>query len=313
MKKALFCFAVLLTFGLTSCHDDLTETAPEAELTRIPEPEAVFINLEDIIPKSTLAKTASLNYTLYSAEYLTTGENGLMGRTVFFSDRGNRQLGADFVPAQSLDGSPAVSYYIDNTRPSQSLPVAQTDAAITRAMNTWDQVICSDLDMTRIPSNENIQTGFVAAIFGYGGSFGFFGDVVHAGWLEGGFFNRLAPGGSNFILGVAFTIVFTDAQGNTIDTNNDGKTDVAFREIYYNDNFPWVDGVGVFDVETVALHEAGHGLSQAHFGEAFTNRTGKIFFAPRAVMNASYSGTQTDIEKTDKAGHCGIWEEWPLQ
>ena len=67
-----------------------------------------------------------------------------------------------------------------------------------------------------------------------------------------------------------------------------------------------------FDIETVALHEAGHGLSQGHFGKKFrTDKNGKIHFSPRAVMNASYSGIQTEILKTDNAGHCSIWANWP--
>ena len=37
----------------------------------------------------------------------------------------------------------------------------------------------------------------------------------------------------------------------------------------------------------------------------------KFHFAPRAVMNASYSGIQTNIRKTDNGTHCNIWGEWP--
>jgi hypothetical protein len=86
---------------------------------------------------------------------------------------------------------------------------------------------------------------------------------------------------------------------------------VAWREIYYNDAFLWRDGA-TYDVETIALHEAGHGLSQAHFGKAFADAgKGKLHFAPRAVMNAAYSGVQTEIDGTDKGGHCSIWGNWP--
>jgi len=28
-------------------------------------------------------------------------------------------------------------------------------------------------------------------------------------------------------------------------------------------------------------------------------------------MNASYTGLQTSIGKTDKGGHCSNWAEWP--
>jgi hypothetical protein len=38
---------------------------------------------------------------------------------------------------------------------------------------------------------------------------------------------------------------------------------------------------------------------------------GKIHFSPCAVMNAAYSGVQTHIRTTDKAGHCSNWANWP--
>jgi hypothetical protein len=129
--------------------------------------------------------------------------------------------------------------------------------------------------------------------------------------MSGKFFNLLAPEGSTFILGVTFTIIFTDDQGNPTDIDKNGKLDVAWREIYYNDAFAWADGKH-YDVETISLHEAGHGLSQAHFGQAFLDAgTGDLHFSPRAVMNAAYSGIQTAITDTDNAGHCTNWSEWP--
>lgn len=251
------------------------------------------------------------DYAVLMAEYITSGESDEIGRTIFFSDVGNKQLDADFVPALSLDGTTDVSYYVDESRQSADLAVSVTTAAIDRAMATWDNVTCSDLGIYKVPYNPAISTGYVSALLGYGGSFAYTADVVHAGWLPGAFFDLLQPGGSGIILGVTFTIIFTDIDGNPADTNNDGRTDVAWREIYYNDAFLWRDGA-TYDVETIALHEAGHGLSQAHFGKAFvTNSNGKLHFAPRAVMNAAYSGVQTDIKGTDNGGHCSTWGSWP--
>ena len=54
------------------------------------------------------------------------------------------------------------------------------------------------------------------------------------------------------------------------------------------------------------------GLSQAHFGKLFrTDANGKLHFTPRAVMNAGYTGIQQQIGKTDNAGHCSNWANWP--
>jgi hypothetical protein len=250
-------------------------------------------------------------YAVFSAEYLTSSESGKVGRTVYFKDVGNKQLTEDFVPGLSLDETDDVSYYIDETRPSDDLPVAVSSAAISRAMQTWDDVNCSDLGLFRIPSQTGIATGFVSELLGFGGSLDYVADVVHAGWLPAAFFDLLAPEGSTFILGVTYTIIFTDEDGNPVDTDNNGKLDVAWREIYYNDTFEWADGDD-YDVETIALHEAGHGLSQDHFGKAFrTNSNGKLHFAPRAVMNAAYSGIQTEINGPDNGGHCSNWASWP--
>ena len=68
------------------------------------------------------------------------------------------------------------------------------------------------------------------------------------------------------------------------------------------------------DVETVALHESGHGQSQAHFGKIFqTEANGLLHFAPFAVMNAAISRQEHSLTGTDLAGHCSLWGSWPNQ
>lgn len=258
-------------------------------------------------------KSTQSNYAIFSAEYLTSGESDEVGRTVYFKNVGNKKLVADFVPGASLDGTDAVSYYIDQKRPSDELSVQISSSAISRAMSTWDEVSCSDIGMYEVPFNRRTTTGFISAALGYSGSMDYVADVVHAGWMGADFFDLLAPEGSTFILAATFTLIFTDDSGAPTDMNNDGRLDVAWREIYYNDAFAWKDGTH-YDVETIALHEAGHGLSQGHFGEAFLDAgSGALHFSPRAVMNAAYSGIQTDITETDNAGHCANWSSWSAQ
>jgi hypothetical protein len=266
----------------------------------------------DLAVSSARGRLPGQNFALYMGEYITTGESGQAGRTIYFNNVGNKQLTADFVPGLSLDGSDNVSYYVDQNRPSADLAVAVSSAAIDRAMTTWDNVTCSELGLTKVPSDNDVTTGFVAALVGMGGSTDYVADVTHSGWLPAAFFNAIAPpNGSTYILGVTFTIIFTDEDGNPVDTDNNGAIDVAWREIYYNDAFTWKDGA-TYDVETIALHEAGHGLSQGHFGKAFADAgAGKLHFSPRAVMNAAYSGIQRQIGQTDNAGHCSNWAAWP--
>ena len=71
------------------------------------------------------------------------------------------------------------------------------------------------------------------------------------------------------------------------------------------------DGVSNYDVETIALHEIGHGLSQAHFGKVFIDKKGNLKFGPEAVMNAVYVGPRRELLGTDNGGHCANWGNWP--
>lgn len=65
--------------------------------------------------------------------------------------------------------------------------------------------------------------------------------------------------------------------------------------------FPWglggspniladIQHAGFRDLETVAAHEVGHGLSQGHFGKVFFDKKGNLKVAPHAVMNAVITG-----------------------
>jgi hypothetical protein len=306
MKRKMTLCATLLLLITFACEQNDQDVKKLEQVDDSP----IFRELSSLSPNGRVAAPNS-RYAILMAEYLTTEESGQLGRTVYFKNVGNKRLAGDFVPGLSEDGTDDISYYIDQSRPSADLPVTVTSAAIDRAMETWDEVQCSDLGIYKVPYDPSIQTGFISNYFGYGGSDEYVADVVHAGWLPASFFDLLAPEGSTFILAVTFTIVYTDAEGNLVDTDNNKRYDVAWREIYYNDAFTWADGA-TYDVETIALHESGHALSQEHFGTAFRDAGGqKLHFAPRAVMNAAYSGVQTEISKTDNGGHCSNWANWP--
>ena len=246
-------------------------------------------------------------YSLHSAEFLTPDNAGEVGQTVFFNDR-TKQLGAHFVPFDPRRGGRGnITYMVDQTEGAiNGMTVDQTTAAIDRAMATWNAVHCSTIPITKLPDIPELDLGLVESQLGLPGQRQFFrADITHAGWLP---FYVLPTN----VIGVTFTFIFVDpATGAPTDIDNNGKLDVAFREIYYNDRFVWSIN-GNIDVQTVALHESGHGLSQGHFGKAFeTDANGKIHFAPLAVMNAGYSDVQQDLLGTDYAGYCSIWASWP--
>jgi hypothetical protein len=247
------------------------------------------------------------------ADYITNAKSGKLGQTVYFKDVGNKQIGIEFIPGDPFRGGRTnITYTIDNEITTDNgLTFTEIESAIDAAMNTWDQVKCSDLKMTKVDFNGNL--GFYSALFGFGGSFNIVADIQHSGFLPSSFFDVIAPGGSVFILAVTIPFIWVDENGTPTDFDRNGKLDYAFAEIYYNDGFDWSNNPETgFDIQTVALHESGHGLGQAHFGKAFsTNKNGKLHFAPRAVMNAAYSGEQRTISGTDKGGHCSIWGSWP--
>ena len=239
------------------------------------------------------------------ADYITSDESGEIGQTVFFNDRA-KQIGAHFVPGDPRRGGRTnITYTIDQTEGAiDGLTQAQTNAAIIRAMTTWDSVNCSTIPINRVAAPAG-DIGVVEFLSGLGGSPVIAADIVHAGWLPGGL---LDPN----VIAVTFTFVFLSGPGGPpSDIDNNGKQDTAFAETLYNDAFVWRIN-GNVDVETVALHESGHALSQGHFGKAFqTDSNGKIHFAPRAVMNAAYTGVQQEPAGTDNGGHCSIWASWP--
>jgi hypothetical protein len=172
-------------------------------------------------------------------------------------------------------------------------------------MTTWDlATTCSAAANVKV-ADVGADVDLIDFLLGFGAPGGEVADLVHAGWVPAGIFG-------NNVIGVTFTLVWVSG-GSATDINQDGKSDVAWREIYYNDRFVWRIN-GNIDVETVALHEAGHGLSQGHFGKIFiTDANGQLHFSPRAVMNAAYGGVIQDLTGTDLAGHCSIWGDWPNQ
>ena len=273
------------------------------------DPAAQIANIMDAVNISLAADGA--DYRVATAEYITSGESGEIGNTVIVRDIGNKQLDTDFVPgdarrAWSAGGGNAITYAIDQTGDAVplfgGLGAAATDAAIVSAMNTWDALTCSNLSLTRNP-DDGLDIGIVAFLVGLGGSPFVFADVQHAGW-------EIDFGGG--VLGVTFTFIFISG-GVPTDIDSNGKADTALREIYYDLSHSWADdGVTNTDVESVALHEAGHGLSQEHFGTVAIKNDGSLTRVPFAVMNAVYTGPLTTLLGTDQGGHCSNWSGWPI-
>lgn len=201
----------------------------------------------------------------------------------------------------SIDASP------DGTPPDGTLSGERVTAAIERAMRTWGSQRCTRLTLKREVVPPDIDIGVLAYIAtgGVYGSYWVTADIHHAG-----FGSLVVPGA------IAFTteFIFFDAAGPT-DIDHNGEWDVAFREIYYAPGIPWVDDAKSdprfsVDLETLALHETGHALSQWHFGTLFVRPDGTPSYSPRAVMNAFYIQPLRTLQGTDVGGHCKLWAKW---
>jgi hypothetical protein len=304
MRRTVLGLAVLLSAA--ACEQLPTGTPQDplaSAAARTADPNSAAIQSLMAEMNQALA-TSEAAYRVHVADWLG---GDAVGNTVFFRDVGNKQLGLDFVPGDTRRGGGAgISYIVDQAEGAiDGLTVATTTAAIDRAMGTWDAETCSTIPIESLPNIPGVDIGVVEFLSGLGGLPFAFADIVHAGWLPGG----ILP---NQVIGVTFTFIFVEADGVTpTDVDGNGLLDVALREILYNDAFTWRIN-GNIDVESVALHESGHGLSQAHFGKLTqTLANGKFHFSPLAVMNAGYTGISQSLYGTDRAGHCSIWEDWP--
>lgn len=232
------------------------------------------------------------NTALAAGAWLGAGGEA-MGATFFFADWGNKQLPLQWVPGDPRrNGRTDVAYAAGGAGlpfSTATLSEADVGAAIDRAMSTWDNQSCSDGLV--IPERTFLDWLTWNA------------DILHAG------FTPLPEG----VLAVTGIVAFVDAEEEPTDIDRDGAADAAFAFILYNSLYPWRIDANI-DLETVALHEAGHGLGQDHFGMAFVTLSNqRLHITPLAVMNAAYSGIRQSLQPTDLAGHCSLYSSWPLR
>ncbi|MCP4201294.1 MAG: hypothetical protein GY769_05095 [bacterium] len=260
------------------------------------------------------------------AETITDPLSGEPGRVEWFrQDLGNGQLSHDFVygdprRADFNGGASDVTFGVkgavgDNL--SADVNLTDQNFWMYESIATWDDEQCADPMLSQNATTPELP-GVVELFFQTGNIFEIWeADLTQVGFYDGAAFPYFAANPN--VLGVTFTLFWADADGNLTDIDGNGKFDVAFREIYYNDDFEWADnglegpqpsGPRIFDLPTVAIHEVGHGFSAAHFG-SIGIKDGFLFAKPRAVMNAIYGGTLRDLLGRDVASHCSNWAQWP--
>lgn len=257
------------------------------------------------------------------AEILTDPLSGEAGGVVWLrQDLGNKQLAHDFVygdPRRAAfnGGNPGVTFGVNEGNYSSDANLTDQPYWMLESIRAWDNQTCSNLGLVQnaVPFGAPgvVQNYFITGSL----NTPWYADITQVGFLNGSNFPYFAA--NTNVLGVTFTLFWVDGAGNVTDIDNNGKVDIAFREIYYNDTFEWADngvqgarGDGVYDFPSVAIHEVGHGFSQAHFG-SIGRKDGALFPQPKAVMNAIYGGIQRTLSGNDVGGHCSNWAQWPVR
>lgn len=271
---------------------------------------------------------------LTTAEYITASDGKAPGGMMYYNesairrfvllqkDVGNGQLEQDFVygdPRNALfdNGNPDITLAVAEDNVSDDLYLHQQLFWFEESARLWERQACSLPFLYPVDSNADFPG--IVKIFFDTGQLPLIqeADLTQVGFYSAQDFPFFAANPN--VLGVAFTLSWVDGNGNLTDIDGNGKADVAIREIYYNDAFEWSDngaggepGSGIFDFPTVAIHEAGHGLSAAHFG-SIGIKDGVLVAHPRTVMNAIYGGPVRNLTGRDRALHCSNWSQWPLE
>lgn len=346
IKKALLlCF--IISFVAVSCDQSSLVNSPQVDKTEISTPstpQAAMSTMgieqarQKLDPGSLKGMDAlnrklaqkGLNYRISYAETVTrfnsvkrpgksnkfkkaNGAEPAAGQIIFANDR-EKRLTAQWVPNGSRRAGNGNNIthiiwepfaYANFGRPNQFYAAP----AINASFETWDNLKNNPkLDIVKKPNTFLNPSSILGGV-------PLQADIAEVGFLPGILFELfLGSGASQSVLGVTFSFIWVDAEGNPTDINNDGYNDLAYKEVWYNDAFLWTsnrNAPGV-DVETVALHENGHALGFGHFGKIFiTKGNGKLHVAPKAVMNAIILGVQRDLLGTDKASYNSIYGDWP--
>ena len=253
--------------------------------------------------------------------------------TIIFANDRARGIGAEWVAGDPRrDGRVGVTYAFDlagrqpvvrNAAGGFRLATfGEVETELERGMSAWRDETCSDAPISRVAVPAGVDPDFIDDLFNGsaevpGRTYTQVSDIVQAGWQPLSFFTAFAGSAGSGILGVAFTLVFVDDQGNLTDIDGDGNDDTGLVEMFYTTAYLWssvVDPTAI-DFTWVITHETGHALGLAHFGKLFVTRQAAsdgiqladVKYAPRALMNAAYVDGVGQILGSDRSSFCQIW------
>ena len=201
MRKGKW-FGLLLAVGLLALLSVQPVDSKKAEDPTVQHIKAIMteMNLQ--------LESLGENVRIGTVEYYTASNKA--GQIVHFDDR-TKQMGSHWVPGDPRRGGFwDISWLSDQgDGMANGLSLTDTQAAVNRAMATWDGVKCSYIPLTKLPDN-GIDWGVVQYFYWYDSVYGdkggypfWYADITQAGWLPGAFFDAaLGPGASNYVIGV---------------------------------------------------------------------------------------------------------------
>jgi hypothetical protein len=223
-------------------------------------------------------------------------------------------LGQHFVPNDPRNGGDLKITYNSNPGLNVANGSIPTDGISDIAYQKWENNnFCGSLAGTSIERETNNGV-FNSALLSFGGQPGNpFSDVNIVGHIPEFVFTDIFGFPPN-VLGVAFSFVWLDENGEPTNIDNDDFNDTAFVEIWYNDDFTWTTNTrrnpNAIDLASIITHEQGHSLGLDHFG-LLLNNNGNLRNIPVAVMNAIYiGGSNSRLRSSDKAGYCSNYSDW---
>ena len=334
---------LLVLAGASACGDVPAPTTALAPSSPAETRAATSTTDENVVVSPLLSEinasleSAGADYRVVRADLriAADGWNGVTS-TVLIADNRYRGIGAEWVKGDPRRGGRGgVTYaFGSNTAVAPTtrdpdgknvrlVPVADQSASIDEGMQAWAGIGCSAQPIARVAVPAGTDPDLIdQLVLGQAPSQNYArpADIVHSGWQAASWFRTLAGGTSgNSIIGVTISFAFTNAQGAYTDIDRNGKADLRFSELFYNNRFYWGNGAAnVVDTYSIVAHEGGHALGVGHFGKVFVTKSdaadgisiADVKYAPYALMNAVYVTGRSAFTGTDLSSFCSIWSSF---
>lgn len=326
--------AVAATAMLAGCSTDsaITETPVNAKAVAQPTETEVAVVSPYLAEMNRNLALSGAGVRVLKAELLVDAATWSGSSQTLIADDRQRGTGYRWVKGDPRRAGRAGVTYAFDPRNSNTVTrnidgsgvrlvtAPEFDAYLEEGMSAWRDRSCSAAPVERVAVPAGVDPDILDNLFlgsDGGRPYAQVSDIVQAGWKPLSFFQAFAGADGAGILGVSFTFVFVDANGNPTDIDGDGNQDTGLNEVYYNTSFYWAGhgGTNAVDFYSIIAHETGHSFGLAHFGKVFVTKRdaadgisiADVKYAPKALMNAVYVTGRNEIVGTDNSSFCQIW------